>query len=142
MNKVNFYFQSRQKVKFEKVFFRKAILQIVQSENVKCIFINVIFCNDAFLKELNLKYLNHNYLTDVLTFDYSENFQLSGEIYISLERVKDNSENYKKSFENELARVVFHGVLHLCGYKDKSQKEKILMTEKEDFYLAALGIDH
>jgi len=142
MNKVNFYFQSKQKVKFEKVFFRRAILQIIHSENAGCLFINVIFCNDTFIKELNVKYLNHNYLTDILTFDYSENLQLSGEIYISLERVKENSVKYKKEFGNELARVIFHGVLHLCGYKDKSPKEKIQMTEKEDFYLAAFGIDN
>lgn len=138
MNKINFYFQSKRKIKLDKLFLRRAILDIVRSENVSCSMLNIVLCNDEYVKELNIKYLKHNFLTDILTFDYSNSSNLSGEIYISLDRVKENSEKYKRSFENELTRVIFHGILHLCGYKDKSKIEKKEMTAKEDFYLATL----
>lgn len=99
---------------------------------------NVIFCNDEFLYALNLKYLKHNTYTDIITFDYSDSENIIGDIYISVERVKENAKKYQISFIEELSRVIIHGVLHLCGYKDKEKTAKKLMTEKEDYYLSLL----
>ena len=94
-----------------------------------------VFCDDMDLLDKNSKYLNHDALTDILTFEYSENNNIAGDIYISIDRVKENAKTYKVTFENELNRVMIHGVLHLLGYKDKSKKEQKIMREKEDFYL-------
>jgi rRNA maturation RNase YbeY len=97
--------------------------------------ISFIFCSDLYLLEVNRKFLNHDYFTDIITFDYVENNLISGDIFISCDRVKDNAIEYKTTFENELSRIIIHGVLHLLGYKDKSKKDKLFMTQKEDFYL-------
>ena len=98
--------------------------------------INIIFCDDTFLLIKNKKYLNHSSLTDILTFDFSTKKSLSGDIFISTERVKENATKYKVPFKNELNRVLIHGILHLLGYKDKTEKEKKIMRKKEDFYLS------
>ena len=97
--------------------------------------LSFVFCDDMDLLDKNSKYLNHDTLTDILTFDYSENNNISGDIYISIDRVKENAKTYKVTFENELNRVMIHGVLHLLGYKDESEKEKGIIRAKEDFYL-------
>lgn len=97
--------------------------------------ISFIFCSDSYLLEINKKYLNHDYYTDIITFDYVENNIISGDIFISCERVKENSKVFNTEFLNELYRIIIHGVLHLCGYKDESKKDKLLMTKKEDLYL-------
>ncbi len=97
--------------------------------------INYIFCSDKYLLTLNKKYLKHNTLTDILTFDYSEYDEVSGDIYISIDRVKENASVFKQPFQIEIARVLFHGALHLCGYKDKKPSHQKLMRSKEDFYL-------
>ncbi len=97
--------------------------------------LNYIFCDDDYLLEINKKYLNHDYYTDIITFDYSEGDELSGDIYISTERVEENSDQEKVHFTEELYRVVFHGALHLCGYNDKNEEDQKLMREKEDYYL-------
>ncbi len=94
--------------------------------------INIIFTSDEFLLEINLKYLKHNYYTDILTFDYSEGEVLSGDIYISIDRVKENAIIYEVSFNDELKRVIIHGILHLCGYRDNNEAEKVVMTKMED----------
>ena len=91
-----------------------------------------IFCSDNYLLNINNEYLKHNYFTDVITFDYSDNIILSGDIFISIDRVKENSNDLSISFNNELLRIIIHGVLHLIGYNDKSDKEKLLMTSMED----------
>ena len=98
--------------------------------------INIIFCDDTFLLIKNKKYLNHSSLTDILTFDFSTEKSLSGDIFISTERVKENATKYNVSFNKELNRVITHGILHLLGYKDKTEKEKKIMRKKEDFYLS------
>jgi len=98
--------------------------------------LNYIFCDDDYLLDLNIKTLNHSTLTDIISFDYSLGVVVSGDIYISYERVKENSDNLKVSFRDELHRVMIHGVLHYCGYKDKLDGEKFLMREKEDYYLS------
>jgi probable rRNA maturation factor len=97
--------------------------------------ITYIFCNDDYLGKLNKQYLNHETLTDIITFDYSENRILSGDIFISIERVKENAVSFKTNFSAELGRVMAHGVLHLTGYKDKKPDEKIIMRAKEDFHI-------
>lgn len=111
------------------------ILSSLKKENRLPGEINFIFCSDTHLHQLNLKFLNHNTLTDIITFDSSENKTVSGEIYISIHRVKENALKFKQDFYKELHRVMIHGVLHLCGYKDKSPSEKKLMRSKEEFYL-------
>lgn len=100
--------------------------------------INYIFCDDAYLSELNLSYLNHTTLTDIITFDYTADSIISGDIYISIERVKENAQLYSKTFPDELNRVMIHGVLHLLGNKDKKPKDKAMMRNKEDECLLLL----
>ena len=97
--------------------------------------ISVVFTDDDYLLEVNKQYLNHDYYTDVITFDYSVFPEVSGDIMISLDRVKDNAETLSVSFQEELNRVVYHGLLHLCGYKDKSAADENLMRSKENYYL-------
>jgi rRNA maturation RNase YbeY len=97
--------------------------------------LSLVFTDDDYLLEVNKQFLNHDYFTDVITFDYSSFPEVSGDVMISLDRVKENAISLDQSFELEFYRVVFHGVLHLCGYKDKSDDEVILMRSKEDFYL-------
>jgi len=96
------------------------------------------FLNDHDLHRINVDFLNHDTYTDIITFDYNKDRFIFGEIYISLDRVEANSKKNKKSFYNELHRVLVHGLLHLLGYKDKSLKEKSIMTSKEDYYLSLL----
>ena len=93
-----------------------------------------IFCDDKYLLEKNIKYLNHDYLTDVITFNYCEDRTVSGDILISVERVRENAKSYNVSFFTEIKRVIVHGLLHLLGYDDKTNSSKKEMTEKEDFY--------
>ncbi len=108
----------------------------IQEEGKKCGDLNIIFCSDTFLLNLNIDYLNHDTYTDIITFDWSENQTISGELYISIERVKENAILLRKTFEEELNRVMIHGVLHLMGYADKSPSDLSTMRAKEDFYLA------
>ena len=100
--------------------------------------ISIVFCNDEYLCKLNLEFLNHDTLTDVISFDYSIGKQVHGEIFISVDRVKENATEFNQSFETELSRVIAHGVLHFCGYKDKTDSESSLMRTKEGFYLQQL----
>src|ERR1035437_6969625 len=113
------------------------ILSAIQKEKNKAGDISFIFCNDTSLLALNKKFLKHNTLTDIITFQYPSD-KLSAEIYISIPRVKENSKTFKVNFENELHRVMIHGILHLCGYKDKTSANKKEMRKKEDYYLSAI----
>lgn len=97
---------------------------------------NIVFCTDEELLEKNIKYLKHNTLTDIITFDYSHEDTTSGEIFISIDRIKDNALTLDVDFFEELCRVMVHGVLHLVGYKDKSKSEQLEMRKKEDYYLS------
>lgn len=101
--------------------------------------INFVFVSDDELLKLNKQYLKHNTYTDIITFDYSEKKAISGDIFISIDRVKDNAKKFKVKFEDELHRVMIHGVLHLCGYKDKSPKDAKEMRKKEDNSLNKRG---
>lgn len=97
--------------------------------------IAIVFCSDEYLLKVNQDFLNHDYYTDIITFDYCENGKISGDLLISLDRVLDNSTKEKTVFKEELFRVIFHGVLHLCGFKDKSKKDIEMMRLKETHYL-------
>ena len=105
---------------------------IVESENKILGEISYIFCDDDYLHEINVQYLNHDTLTDIISFDYTEGDVISGDIFVSIERVKDNAIDFNVPFEEELKRVLAHGVLHYCGYKDKSDADALLMRSKED----------
>ena len=108
---------------------------LIRKENKKAGNLNFIFCSDDYLLDINKNFLNHDYFTDIITFDYSEGDKIAGEMYISLDRVAENAQNYGFTFDAELLRVILHGVLHLCGYKDKTREEEMLMREKENYYL-------
>ena len=118
-----------------KTHIRTCIKKLIEAENKKEGKINFIFCSDEYLLEINKQYLKHDYYTDIITFDYSIFPVVSGDMYISTDMVRRNAEEYAPSFEHELFRVLFHGVLHLCGYKDKLPNEEKLMREKENHYL-------
>jgi probable rRNA maturation factor len=111
------------------------IKNLIKSEGFVLGDISLVFCTDDYLLSINQSYLNHDYFTDIITFDYSSNKLISGDLLISVDRVLENAKLNKTEFNNELFRVIYHGILHLCGYKDKSFKDKKLMTEKENFYL-------
>ena len=116
---------------------RELIKKICLEENKKLGFINCVFCSDNYLIEINNKYLQHDYFTDIITFDHSENKRnIEGDLYISVDRTKENAKKYKVDENTELIRVIIHGLLHLIGYKDKTKKEKALMSEKENKYLS------
>lgn len=100
--------------------------------------ISYIFCNDNRILDVNRQYLQHDYYTDIITFDYTENNRISGDIFISLDTVKSNAEQYGQTFENELHRIIIHGILHLCGIKDKGEKERSEMTRCENLALEQL----
>ena len=118
---------------------RKWLKESVKNENPKFRIgeLSFVFCDDAYLHKINVEYLNHDTLTDIITFDNSdEENKIEGDVFISVERVRENAEMLKTVFEQELRRVIIHGVLHLCGYKDKTKKDAQIMREKEDFYIA------
>jgi len=126
---VNFTFTKRRDLK-------RFLSKVFKKENKKLGSLSYIFCSDSYLLEINQEFLRHDFLTDIITFDLSEMSQeIEGEIYISIDRVKDNAVQLNESFVRELHRVIFHGVLHLCGYGDKTNKEVKLMRQKEDHYL-------
>ena len=108
------------------------VCTIIRSEGFLVGEINYIFCNDDYLHAINMQYLNHDTLTDIISFDYTEGKLISGDIFVSVERVKDNALDFKVSFEEELKRVLAHGVLHYCGYKDKTKEDALLMRNKEE----------
>jgi len=113
------------------------IKQVIKEEGFKIKSLSFIFCSDDYLHQINLQYLNHDTYTDIVTFDISEGVgKVEGDIFISIERVKENANNLKKSFQEEVHRVMVHGVLHLLGYKDKTKNEKLEMRSKEDLCLS------
>jgi rRNA maturation RNase YbeY len=117
---------------------RTWIIECITTEGKENGDISFVFCSDEFLHKMNVEYLSHDTLTDVITFDYTEDGIISGDIFISIPRVKENASVYSKDFIEELNRVMIHGVLHLCGYKDKSSKDSKFMRQKEDEKLLLL----
>ncbi len=112
------------------------ILSVAKKEKKAIGDLTYVYCSDDYLWSLNQKFLNHKTLTDIITFDYSEGKTLAGEIYISIERVAENAQKFKVGFEDELHRVMIHGILHLAGYKDKRSAQKALMRKKEEACLS------
>ena len=117
----------------------KWISTIIINENCKEDEINYVFCDDDYLHKLNVEFLDHDTLTDVISFDYCVGKTLQGDIFISVERVADNAKDFKVEFESELHRVIVHGILHYCGYKDKSEADAAEMRNKENEALALLN---
>jgi probable rRNA maturation factor len=120
-----------------KTLLREWLIMVCKKEKVNAILLSYNFCSDKFLLDINKKHLNHNYLTDIITFGLSDKKQeIEGDIYISIERVRQNAKTYNSSPIDELHRVLVHGLLHLCGYNDKSKNEALEMRKKEDEYLS------
>tara|TARA_B100001540_G_scaffold287897_1_gene282730 strand:- start:192 stop:596 length:405 start_codon:yes stop_codon:yes gene_type:complete len=116
--------------------YSKWVKKIIRKEKKIVGDIVFVFCNDKYMLEKNIKFLNHDTLTDVITFDYCKGEIISGDIIISIDRVKENATIFNVSFSNELERVMAHGLLHLLGYKDKNKKDALIMREKENFYIS------
>lgn len=130
-NETDFKLQDQAKIS-------KWISAIILKENCKEDDINYVFCDDEYLHKLNVEYLQHDTLTDIISFDYSVGKKLQGDIFISIERVADNSKDFNVDFETELHRVIIHGILHYCGYKDKTEADANVMRAKENEALAVL----
>ena len=128
---IDFTVKDKQKI-------RTWIGETIKSEGFKRVGeLSFVFCSDAYLLEINKQYLNHDTFTDIVTFDSSEDEDvIAGDIFISMERIRENASKFSVSEKDELNRVIIHGVLHLCGYYDKKKEDKALMTEKEDYYLS------
>lgn len=138
MNKIEIFYQDIKPINIIKPHITKNIKYLVKNENRKLGIVSLIFCSDNYLLDINKNYLNHNYYTDIITFNYVEDKVISGDLFISIDRVKENAIEFDTIFENELYRVIFHGILHLIGYNDKTKEEKGVMREKEDLYLSAV----
>lgn len=132
---INYYFEGYKEIDINKVKISNWLERLVNLENFSIGELTFIFCRDEYLLNINKQYLDHNYFTDVITFDYSKDNYISGDVFISVDRVNENYKEFNVSFENEILRIMLHGVLHLLGYKDKEKSEKLLMTKKEDEYL-------
>lgn len=117
------------------------IERIIESEDKELGEISYIFCDDEYLHKINVEYLDHDTLTDIISFDYTEGDIISGDIFISIERVQDNANDFNVPFETELKRVLAHGVLHYCGYKDKSEADEQLMRAKEEEKMAMFHVE-
>mgnify|MGYP000923757002 FL=1 len=118
------------------------ISRIIESEGFDEGEINYIFCDDEYLHKINVEYLDHDTLIDIISFDYTVGNLIQGDIFVSIERVHDNASDFNVSFEEELKRVLSHGVLHYCGYKDKSPKDEALMRSKEEEKMQMFHVEH
>ena len=132
---IDFEFLDIEIPEFKPEFFVFSLSDLITSEGFDEGDITVVFVTDEYLLKMNKTHLDHDFYTDIITFDYTESNFISGDLFISYDRVLDNSKEFNVSSYNELCRVVFHGVLHLCGYKDKSSEDEKLMRAKESFYL-------
>ncbi|WP_303922500.1 rRNA maturation RNase YbeY [Draconibacterium sediminis] len=138
MNSIEFYFEDIEPISFQEDFLKNQIENLVINEKYQLGELTIVYCSDEFLLEMNKQYLDHDYYTDIITFDYVQKNVISGDLFISIDRVNENAENYGISQIKELYRVVLHGVLHLVGYKDKTEEEQEEMTKMEEFYLAKI----
>lgn len=118
------------------------ISRIIESEGFEEGEINYIFCDDEYLHKINVEYLDHDTLTDIISFDYTVGNLIQGDIFVSIERVRENAADFKVSFDEELRRVLSHGVLHYCGYKDKSEADEVLMRAKEEEKMQMFHVEH
>ncbi len=133
---INFFFEDIEEFNIEHLNIEANIEKLVINENRTLGDVNYILCSDSYLLEINKQYLNHDYYTDVISFDYCEENVISGDIFISVDTVGDNAKEYNTTFEEELERVMVHGVLHFVGYNDKADDEVKVMRQKENQYLA------
>ena len=117
------------------------ISNVIKSEGKKEGEINYIFCDDEYLLQINKEHLNHDYYTDIISFDYTVGNEINGDMFISVDRVKENAVDFNVAFDEELKRVIIHGILHYCGYKDKLEEEELLMRNKEDEKLAMFHVE-
>jgi rRNA maturation RNase YbeY len=117
------------------------IAAVIESEDKTEGEVNYIFCDDEYLLKMNVEFLDHDTLTDIISFDYTMGSLISGDVFISVERVHENAEEYKVSFDEELRRVMAHGILHYCGYKDKTEEDSQLMRMKEDEKIALFHVE-
>jgi rRNA maturation RNase YbeY len=141
MARINFFTEDITYTLKHKTIIKKWIEATIVAEGYKLQELNFILCSDEYLLRINQDYLQHDNYTDVITFDNAEVLKtIVGDIFISLERIKENAAKFKSATLDELCRVMIHGTLHLLGYKDKTKLTKTLMTEKEDFYLAKLEV--
>ncbi|WP_298397477.1 rRNA maturation RNase YbeY [Flavobacterium sp.] len=122
--------------------FSSWISRVISSENKKEGDLNYVFCDDEYLLEINRQYLDHDYYTDIISFDYSVGNELHGDLFISIDRVKENASDFEVSFDEELKRVIIHGILHYAGYKDKSVDDELLMRQKEDEKIKMFHVEH
>ena len=129
---VSFFNETPFALPYKKNDLKQWVKQIALTEGKKIGDINYIFCDDEYLHKINIQYLQHDTLTDIITFDYTENKTLNADIYISVERVNENASIFSVPFEQELLRVLSHGILHLCGYKDKTENDRATMRSKEE----------
>ena len=140
MSKINFFTEDIEFTLNKKDKIRQWINYTAKSERYTIDTINYIFCSDDYLLNINKEYLDHDYYTDIITFDNSEEEdKVLSDIFISIDRVKDNAENSQLNFDQELHRVIIHGLLHLIGYNDKNEEDKITMRSKEDHCLTLLN---
>lgn len=135
---INFYAEDITIPKFGKRVISNWLKEVITSKGKKTGNISVIFCSDEYLLEVNKRYLEHDYYTDIITFDYVEGDKVSGDIFISVDRIAENASTYNVSFSDEINRVLVHGILHLLGFKDKTTEERNEMTENENEYLKLL----
>ena len=135
---ISFYNNNIKFVFSNKLLIKKWIKEVAKSNDYKIGDINIIFMNDNDLLDINNKFLNHNYFTDIITFDYTEGNTLNGELYISIDTVKANAVEYGQVFLTELHRVIIHGILHLIGFDDHNEEDKLLMRKNEDASLELL----
>jgi probable rRNA maturation factor len=138
---ISVFFEETKPFKLHKKLLKKHIDFLLENEQKVNGDLSIIFCSDSYLLNMNREYLQHDFYTDIITFDYSEGSVVSGDLFISTDRIKENAAIFAVSFKMELYRVIFHGVLHLVGYKDKSEEEQKLMREKESFYLKGIDFD-
>lgn len=136
MSKIEFFFEDIKPVKIKREQIKKSIKSLIINEKNLLGDIAIILCSDEYLLRINIEYLKHNYYTDIITFNYVDGKIISGDLFISFERIQENSKQFNTSLVKELYRVMFHGVLHLVGYNDKTADEKKIMREKEDLYLS------
>ena len=134
-SKVYFFFQGVRLTLKNRTALKGIIGKIFRKEKRTLESINYVFCSDKSLLEINRKYLKHDFYTDIITFDLSEKEKIIADVYISVDRVKDNASSLDVSFRSELHRVIFHGALHLCGYGDKTESQKLKMRDREDYYI-------
>jgi len=139
-SKVSFHFQAKPFFLPKRKELKSFIEQIFNNEKKRLQHISYIFCSDDYLLKINQQYLKHDFYTDIITFNLSETKEVIGEVYISIDRLKENAKQFGSTFFEESHRVIFHGALHLCNYKDKTKAQKHIMSKTEDYYLGLFGL--